>query len=166
MGLKKKLKKSVKKVSKVATAAKPANLKKFGNKTFNAVKEAAAPLAKVADSVKPLAEAALPLAVPIAASVLTGGVSAAAGLATTMLANQVQQYVPLQEDYFPAQEDYTSVYEDYASNYASQFSLSSNLSPLERELFYRQSYNNALKSSPSFKEEGGFLGTLLKILFG
>ena len=92
--------------------------------------------------------------------------SAAAGLATTMLANQVQQYVPLQEDYFPAQEDYTSVYEDYASNYASQFSLSSNLSPLERELFYRQSYNNALKSSPSFKEEGGFLDTLLKILFG
>ena len=152
MGLKSKVKKSVKKVSKVATAAKP--IKKVGNKAFNAVKEAAAPVVAAA--------------APVAAAIATGGVSAAIPFVTSSLlqSQQIQQYVPLQEDYFPAEEDYVPVYEDYASNYASH-SLSSALSPAERELLYKQAYNNALKSvSSPFKEEGGFLSRLLKILFG
>jgi len=152
MGLKSKVKKSVKKVSKVATAAKPANLKKVGNKVFNSVKEAAAPVVAAA--------------APVVAGIATGGLSAVVPVATAMLANYSQQYAPLQEDYFPAQEDYFPAQEDYSPNYASGVSLSAELSPPEREAFYRQAYNNALKSVPSVEEGGGFLSVLLRILFG
>ncbi len=146
MGLKSKVKKTVKKtvkkVNKVATASNPVvSFAKKGIDVVEKVKEAAAPIVAVA--------------APVAAAYATGGLSAVVPFATATFANQVQQYVPLQEDYFPAQNDY-----------ASQVSLSAELSPPERELFYRQAYNNALKSVPSVEEGGGFLSVLLRILFG